>query len=482
MNGDPGFLDDTVLAHAAASSTTPLEAAVVLESAGVDDRVVCERFGGTDVFDLAERALADPHRGVSEPLAPPPPLVWSLPGDRRWTHARGVVYAVPAVVALSLLPTGDPAAAGLLLGGLLLAWAASYGVTSVAWSHLGNLDLPGARWFLRRALLAGGLLALLASTVAVFAVLLLTSTTSVDLITVLMLAGQATYLLAAAALLMCGREAWLLAALAPAMVGALLGLALTQPGPVGALGAPIAVPGRDLLWPAASVVLAVALALVATRRGRRPRAGLVRSAWSRAGTQVGHGLFVAVLVLFPALDQLVHPGFDPLPQSVTLVALPLVLCMGIAESLAHRFRWTAAGLLGSTGSTAWFARAARRAALRAHLVFAGVLAGATVLLGVVVVMVAGDPDGRVVLLGVDYLVLGVALFATTVLTVLGRDDRVLAVLAAGVTALSAFLARAEPLTSSSSTAIVWHLGTNTLLLGVLGVLVARAAGVPVRHR
>ena len=330
---------DSAVAHAAASSTTALEAAVVIEGAGIGDRLASERYGAADVFDLAEGLVADRRRPRSEPAVPPVVRTWSTAGDRRWLPARGVLYAVPAVVALSLLPTEDPVSATLVLGGLLLAWAAAYGVASVAWSYLGNLDRPGAHRFLRRALLLGILVALVLATAAVFAALVLTPTMSVDLITVVLLTGQAAYLLAAAALLLCGREAWLLAALVPAVVGAVLGMLVPRSGPGSALANPTSgVPARDLLWPAASVVLAVVLALVATRGARRPVSVLPSAAWSQAGAQVGFGLFVAVLVLFPALEQLLDPGFDPLPLSLTSLALPLVLTMGVAEWLVVRFR------------------------------------------------------------------------------------------------------------------------------------------------
>ncbi|GAA4676777.1 hypothetical protein GCM10023215_06470 [Pseudonocardia yuanmonensis] len=461
------------LDHAAASSTTPLEAAVVLESAGITDVVAAERFGTTDVFALGELALADPHRGLSEPAARPGPRA---PHGRWWFHTRGVLYAIPALVALASLPAGDPVASGLVLAGLLAAWAAGYGVTSMAWTHLNNLDLPGAKRFLRRALLVGIVLALLASSGAVLAALVFTSTMSVDLTTVLLLTGQAAYLLAAVVLLLCGREPWLLVALVPAVVGAVIALRQPGAGPVSAFAT--GVPVRDLSWAASSVVLAVGLALLATRGAQRPLVRPARRDLAEAGVQVGQGLFVAVLVVFPAIDHLVDPGFDPLPLSVTLLALPLVLGMGLAESLAQRFRARCVALLAEERSTARFAVRALWLAVRAHLVFAGALAAA--MAGAVLLAGSGDP--RAVLLGADYLVLGTALFAATLLGLLGRGDRVLLVLAAGVTALAALLAHGGHPHLSSTTAIVWHLGVGTAMLLVLAVQVRRTVGIPVRHR
>ncbi|GAA4932052.1 hypothetical protein EV188_103541 [Actinomycetospora succinea] len=474
---------DSAVAHAAGSSTTRFEAAVVIEGAGVNDRVASQRYGAADVFDLAGRLVADRRRPRSEPAAAPPRRTWSTAGDPRWLPARGVLYAVPAVVALALLPSEDPVSATLMLGGLVLAWAAAYGVASVAWSYLGNLDRPAARRFLRRALLVGTGVALVLAVAAVFGALVLTATMSVDLVTVVLLTGQAAYLLAAAALLLCGREAWLLGALLPAVVGAVLGLLVPHEGPASALANPTSgVPARDLLWPAASVVLAVVLALVATRGGRRPVSALPRSAWTHAGAQVGFGLFVAVLVLFPALEQLLDPGFDPLPLTLTSLALPLVLTTGVAEWLLVRFRERTGALLAATGSASRFARGARHAALRAHLLYLVALTGATVLFGAAVAVSMPGWDVRLVLLGADYVVLGTALFAAAVATALGRGDRVLALLAAAVAGLAAFIVRGQAVPASGTAAILWHLGTGVVLLAVLGVLVRRSAGVPVRHR
>jgi hypothetical protein len=268
----------------------------------------------------------------------------------------------------------------------------------------------------------------------------------------------------------------------PAVIGSILALQAPRAGPASAFGVRTGRPGPDLLWPAASVVLAVVLALVATRGARRPSAGLTRAAWTQAGGQVGYGLFVAVLVVFPAIDQLVDPGFDPLPLSVTLVALPLVLGMGLAESLVLRFRARCAVLLVEEWSTARFAHRARLMALGLHLKFACALATATVALGAAVVFAGQAWDPRLALLGADYLVLGTVLFAATLLRVLGGGDRVLLVVSGGVTALAAFLAHGGHQHVPGTSAIIWHTGVGVLMLLVLAVQVRRSVGIPVRHR
>lgn len=479
-----GGAHERALAHAVASATDPLELAVVVESAGVTDRVAAQRFGVPDVFTLAELSH-DPAAPLAEPVATPaarPPL---LPGDRWTFHLRGLLYAVPAAVALSLLPAGDPVASTLLLGGLLLAWAVAYGVTAAAWAHLGNLDPAAARRLLRRALLGGTVLAALLAVPAVYLALVTTSTMAVDLTTVGLLTAQAAYLLAAAALLLCSREVWLLVALLPAVAGVVLALA----GPASY--------GPDLRWPAASVGLAVLLALVATRRPARPHQPLGPRAWTRAGVQTLAGLLVGLLVVFPAVDQLVRPSFDPLPLSVTVVALPLVLAMGLAESLALRLRRRFRALLATTPSAAVFARSARRATLGAQLqlgtalaattgavVLAVVLGPAPTASGAVSAALSGAPhvEPRLLLLAADYVVLGTVLFTATMLGVLGAGGRAVVVLAAGVLALGGFVLAALDVPTPGWVPLACHAGVGAALLLVLGVLLLRRVARPVHHR
>ena len=171
--------EESALADATASSVDPIEAAVVLESAGMNDRVARDLFGAHDVLMLAERVMT--HEGPDRPVADPVPVRPQDGGGaaRRttfWFHLRGVLYAVPALVTLTLLPAVDPVESALVLGGLVLSWAWSYGVAGIAWAHLGNQDPAGARRFLRRALVGGVLLAAVLATVVVFAALIVTST------------------------------------------------------------------------------------------------------------------------------------------------------------------------------------------------------------------------------------------------------------------------------------------------------------------
>jgi hypothetical protein len=454
------------VAHAVATSVEPLEVAVVLESAGINDRVARGAFGSRDVFALAEQAMtrAGPDRPLVEPAADPAEPAG--PGrPTLWLLLRGVLYAVPAVVTLALLPSVDPVRSALVLGGLVLSWAWCYGITGLAWSHLGNQDPAGARRFLRRALLGGTLLAGVGATLAVLAALVLTSTVQVDLTTVPLLAAQSVYLLAAAVLLMTGREPLLLVALCPALVT----LVARPVGEQAAVGI------------GASVVLAYVFALVATRRSARPHQRLGAAAWGAAGAQFCHGLLVALLVLFPALNELRNENYDALPLSVTLAALPLVLAMGIAEALIHRFRRRMTALLAATSSPAVFARSARRVLLRYELAFALPLVALSAVFGLVM-LASAVRDVRYALLTFGYVVLGVALFGAMLLNLMGLIGRVLATLGAQVVALAAVEAHAAVRPLTDTAALAWFAIVAVVGLVVRLALVRRYVTVPVRHR
>jgi hypothetical protein len=461
-----------VLAHAVASSVDPLEAAVVLESRGVNDRLARDVFGAADVVALARREIraAGPDRATAEPdAAPPPPAELATPPRTRWLALRGILYAVPALVALALVPAVDPVESALVLAGLVVSWAWSYGVASVAWAYLGDRDPAGARRFLRRSLLVGVLLAVLVATVAVYAALILTSTMQVTLATVPLLAGQSAYLMAAAVLLMTGRELLLLAALAPAL--AALGLDVA--------GRPV---GAPLHWIGGSVALATVFALLATRGAARPVQRLGRAAWSRGLQQFAFGLLVALVVLFPAVNELVNENYDALPLSVTLAALPLVLAMGVAEGLLYRYRARMHDLLGGTASPVAFSRSARRALAGHQLVFAATLVALSGAVGGLVAALSGAVDTRYVLLALDYAVLGPALFAAMLLSLLGRADRVLETLGAGAVALAAFELHAATQAATDTEALIWFGIVGAVLLVVHLGLVRRCVTVPVHHR
>jgi hypothetical protein len=471
----------SVVADAASSSTNALEVAVALESAGVNDRVAKEQYGKRDVFALAEAAMAR-----ADPGSPRAALVMAKrPQDRptvtrRFFYLRGLLYAVPAFVALSLLPAADHVESALMLGGLALSWASGYGMSYIAWAHIGNLDTPAAHRFLRRAILVGILVATVVAVLAVYAALMLTVTMQVTLWTVLLLVGQTAYLLAAVALLMTGHELRLLIALAPAVVAAIAGLADGPSTPVAGPADTSTDHGPEMIWLAATVLLAVVLALVSTRHGARPIQPLQRGAVRAALMHVLYGLLIAFLVLYPAFNELLNRNFEALPLSVTLAAMPLVVGMGVAESLLYDHRRDVHRMLSATGSPSEFARENRGALLRAHLRFVAAFAAMTAILGAIGVVAFGLTDVRFMLLGLGYVLLGAAIFAAMVLNLMGRIGTVLLTLAAGVAVLVAFSLSASYLVTDA-TALIWHGLVAAALLVVHAALVRRHGARAVSH-
>ena len=479
-----------VVEHAVRSSTVALEAAVVLESSGVNDEAVRRGHGAAGVFALVDRRFAG-----SGPWGPYAPPQWAEPDARtsaaetapgarrtRWFFLRGLLYAVPAIVAFTLLPAADHVESALLLGGLLLSWAGGYGMTYLAWAYIGNYDEPAAHRFLRRSVLLGTLVALIVAVVAVYASLLMTVTMQVSLWTVLLLVGQTVYLLSAAALLMAGRELRLLVALLPAAAGAgyyaVAGGAAPPPGV--SLAAP-AVHGPETLFLAASVLLTMVFALEATRDARRPVNRLVEGVTASALQHCAYGLLIGLLVLFPALNELINDNFESLPLTVTLAALPLVVSMGVAEVLLLDNRRQIADLLRSTGSVADFVRAARAVYLVMAGRFAAALTLMTVGLGGLGIALFGFSDLRYLSLGGTYVLLGVAIFAAMVLNTLGRIRLVLPVLGTGVAVLLAGAAGADH-TVSDSAAIAWLAAVTAVMAAVLVGIAHRVVSEAASHR
>ncbi|MFI6604428.1 hypothetical protein ACIBHX_50070 [Nonomuraea sp. NPDC050536] len=132
----PRSIDDLI--EPISRAVEPLQAAAILESAGLDDRIARERYGHPDVFALAEAVYS---RIV--------PMIQASGGPPRRARpiaqmAHGLLYAMPAALL--------PAAGGLvgrqwLMPGLVLTtgigWVLGSAAAQLAYSYLGR-DAPGA--------------------------------------------------------------------------------------------------------------------------------------------------------------------------------------------------------------------------------------------------------------------------------------------------------------------------------------------------
>ncbi|WP_330457350.1 hypothetical protein OIB37_10835 [Streptomyces sp. NBC_00820] len=203
----------------------PDEVAALLESDGLSDDQIRERYGVLNSFALAEELYDRIPRRHPEPEGTPAdPWRAGLLG----CLLRGLVFALPgfAYVLGAPLLAGPrdafdlPAGTLTLLASALCGWAWNQGLAHRAYAWLGLGDRPAARRCLLVGTPAGMLLGALAAlpvggaahpAAAAFA------------------AGQSCYLGASGVLLVMGRERALLAALTPLTAGALLALAHPLP-------------------------------------------------------------------------------------------------------------------------------------------------------------------------------------------------------------------------------------------------------------
>lgn len=342
-------LDDFV-----AAAVHPDEIAALLESDGLSDDQIRERYGLKNSFALAEELYERVERRHPEPDGPAhDPWRTSLLG----CLLRGVVFALPGlgyVLGAPFLagPRDDfdlPAGTVPLLVGALVGWTWNQGLAHRAYSWLGLGDRAAARRSLLWGAPAGALLGALAA---------LAVAGTVHPSAVAFAAGQSVYLGAATALLVMGRERALLAALSPMAAGAALALARPLPDAVRLV----------LLLGSLTVVALLGLREVAPRKGRGavcdvrlpPRGRDQPGARSRRTTTgpplLGSlpyalfGLATGVLVLHTALGDALTGEQRSAPAAVALT-----LSMGPAEWLLHRFRSSAlAGLRASSTARAFW--------------------------------------------------------------------------------------------------------------------------------
>ncbi|AZQ34253.1 hypothetical protein EJ357_12805 [Streptomyces cyaneochromogenes] len=338
-----------------AAAVHPDEIAALLESDGLSDDQIRERYGVKNSFALAEELYERVERRYPEPDGPVhDPWQVGLLG----CLLRGVVFALPGlgyVLGAPLLagPQDDfglPAGTVPLLAGALVGWTWNQGLAHRAYSWLGLGDRDAARRSLLLGAPAGALLG------ALVALIVAGTPAKADLAPVAFAAGQACYLGAATALLVMGRERALLAALLPMAAGAVL--ALLHPVPD--------VARLILLLGSLAVVAFLGLREVAPLKGRgavlnvrlpprgRDKPRRTRSRSTAMGPRLSaslpyalFGLATGVLVLYTALGDFLTGEQRSATSAPAAVAL--TLSMGSAEWLLYRFRsGSLAGLRSSS--------------------------------------------------------------------------------------------------------------------------------------
>ncbi|MFI6372032.1 hypothetical protein [Streptomyces sp. NPDC050546] len=340
-----------------AAAVHPDEIAALLESDGLSDDQIRERYGVKNSFALAETLYERVERRYPEPDGPvPDPWRTSLLG----CLLRGVVFALPGLAYVLGAPlfAGDhdfglPPGTVPLLAGALCGWTWNQGLAHRAYAWLGLGDRTAARRALLLGAPAGALLGSLVS---------LACAAGAAPAVVVFAAGQSCYLAAATVLLVMGRERLLLAALAPMATGAVLSLADPLPEAVslvlllGSLAAVAALAAREVApavkeeggWTAG---LAALLPFGAS--GAAPR----RPAGPRLTDSLPYALFglaTGVLVLYAALGDVLAGETGSAVAAPAAVAL--TLSMGPAEWLLYRFRSDSLAALRSSGTAGAFRR------------------------------------------------------------------------------------------------------------------------------
>ncbi|MEU6085885.1 hypothetical protein ABZ865_03590 [Streptomyces sp. NPDC047085] len=321
----------------------PDEVAALLESDGLSDDQIRERYGVRNSFALAEELYDRTPRRHPEPdTAPADPWRADLLG----CLLRGLVFALPGLAYVLGAPLlagpreayGLPGSTFTLLAGALCGWAWNQGLAHRAYSWLSLGDRPGAR----RCLLVGAPAGMLLGALVALAV-----AGPAHPAAAAFAAGQSCYLGASGVLLVMGRERALLAALTPLTGGALL--TLVHPVPVSVR--------LFLLVTSLSAVATLGLLEVA------PGTRILKGCGAVPGTSRGPRLIASLPYAVFGLASgalVVSAGLGDRLAGAERGALALTLSMGPAEWLLYRFRGgTLAGLRASGTS-----RAFRRSTVR----------------------------------------------------------------------------------------------------------------------
>ena len=299
-----------------AAAVHPDEIAALLESDGMSDDQIRERYGVKNSFALAEELYERVTRRFPEPDGPVhDPWQVGLLG----CLLRGVVFAVPGfgyVLGAPLLADTVP-----LLASALVGWTWNQGLAHRAYSWLGLGDKPAAR----HSLLVGAPLGALLGAAVALAVAGTSHPAAVAFA-----AGQSCYLGAATVLLVMARERALLATLLPMTAGAVVAMAHEVPD-----AARLALLLGSLL-----AVVILALLEVSPHGSPLKGRGELRDQPQRTRRQKStmaprltgslpyalFGLGSGALVLYAALS------------GSAVAAVALTLSMGPAEWLLYRFR------------------------------------------------------------------------------------------------------------------------------------------------
>lgn len=441
------------------------EIAAGLEAAGVSDRRARSQFDVASVFELAEMMyeLVPRRPSPAEPATDP----WRRSPARAFL--RGLLYGLPGllfIVALRIIQV--PLSVTLLVAATIVACALGQLLSFLGHVLLGRGDRRAARALMRVALLAGA-----APVAGLSVAALLTHSPTLRLS--VFAASEVEYLLAATVLMVLNADVLLLAILAPGVV--LSGLVLC--GAVPDLPPWVALGGLGLCLLTAVAAAWMRLRTPDSRSGRRLRDALRGGELPVSVCFLAYGGFSAAMLSFAIVDAVTGSGSATGP-TVAFSMLPLIASLGAADWLQYRLRSRTAHAMRDSTSVDGFARRARLELVLALLAYAGTLAVLTgALLGCLTRW--GGVDRVFALDATGYMVLGLALFLSTILLSCGLHRLIVAVTGA---ALAVDAGLRWPLTGTGGPVplALAHVAVFSVLLVVLLAVSAVEFGRLARHR
>jgi hypothetical protein len=435
------------LLEVVAAAVDPLEIAASLETCGLSNAVVHDRFGHTDTFRLAEQLYSGVEFRAAGATAIGPNRPGGVPD-----LGRGLVFAAPtlmfagAAIALRSGLSWWTAPLALMCG-----WAFSQFVAYLGFSREAVGEPPGAAvvWGLLGALVTCGIVGLIGAVVL--------GGTYVDIVFV---AAACAFATSAAALVVRAQERLMGLLIIPGAAASLIFI-ISEPF---ALPSPIVlvlVAGSTAGTVVAALTHLPALwwRLPAVTRAEAP------SAACAFANGCCCGLFLSILVVLQPADNGLHnwPG---------VVAYPMILSLGVMEWQVRSLRSGTRRALCSVYTVAEFPALVQRKLARATLLYLGALVFLTAVVRVLALAHGVAVPTSLLAAG---SCLSLAFFLALVVTSYGRIDLVLRVwLAAlavyGVLGLSAVVTRPG-----------WPAGATELALLIAAAAAAVGLVLTARH-